>query len=66
MAIPLIESSDKIRAEKCLAAIKTILQQFDCELLPRIIITGLSLEAGWLVVPKPRIPPAPAGDSKMN
>lgn len=64
MTIPLIEGSDKIRAEKCLAAVKNILMQFDCEIIPQITITGLVLGCGYFIAAKPRT--MPPGDPKQN
>ena len=64
MTIPLIEGSDKIRAEKCFAAVQNVLQQFDCEIIPQIIHIGLAVEAGYLIAAKPRT--MPPGGPKEN
>lgn len=63
MTISLIETDDKIRAEKCLAAIQNILQQFACQIIPQVIITGVRLETGFIIAANPRIPP---GDPHKN
>jgi len=57
MPIPLIESSDKIRAQKCLEALKNILMQFDCEIIPQINHIGTATEAGYFIFAKHSRPP---------
>lgn len=52
--IPFIEGDDKMRAKKCLQEIQVLLQQYGCELHPRVTQTPMGNEWGYSIVPKPR------------
>lgn len=50
----MIEGSDKVRAQKCAQEIIQILQAYDCEMIPEVVISGANIVGNMRVVPKPR------------
>jgi len=56
----MIEGDDKKRAEKCLQKIKNVLDQYDCVIVPVVIIEGTRIQSAMDVKAKPRqVPPSP-------
>ena len=52
-----IVGDDKVRAEKCLAEIQEVLNRYDCEIHPRVIISPGEIAANIKVVARPRKKP---------
>jgi len=49
-----IEGNDQVRAEKCLAKIQEISNQFDCDIIPQVTIIPGRIDAQIIVVARPR------------
>ena len=48
-----IKTAANLRAEKCLKEIQTVLKANNCSILPRITITGATIDGSqFLVIPK--------------
>jgi len=57
--VKFIEGDDKVRTSKCLAEINTILEQYDCVMIPEFLFSGTNLSNRIKIMPKPRniVPP---------
>lgn len=47
-----IKTPTQMRTEKCLEEIHAVLQNHDCVIIPRIIITGPQIESQYMIIPK--------------
>ena len=53
-AAKMVDSSDQIRATKCLEAIQYTLNKYDCVIVPHVQIVGNTIRSNWSVAAKPR------------
>jgi|GEM_PF-3388645 len=55
--VKLVEGSEKIRADKCLASIQETLRMFDCAMVPMLVLGPRGVQqASVQIVPVPRTP----------
>lgn len=52
----MIEGNEKLKAAKCIERIKSVLDQYDLEIHPTVLMTPMGNEFSWAVAPKRRIP----------
>ena len=58
--IKMIEGDDNVREQKCLQDIQRTVDQYDCVMIPEIIISGVKVMSRVSIVAKSRTKPADA------
>lgn len=62
--VKMVEGDDQVRAKKCLADIQILLQKYDCQMLPIIVLgPGGVQQASVQVVPVPWLPASVQDDN---
>ena len=61
--VKMIEGDDTIREQKCLLDLQRVLEQYDCNMVPEVVITGGQIMTRVAIIAKKRVMPA---DGKRN
>lgn len=54
--VKMIEGDDRVREQKCLDVINQVLAQFDCAMVPEVVISGPNIMTRVSIVAKKRGP----------
>jgi hypothetical protein len=55
--IKMIEGDDRLREQKCLQEIQRVCNQYDCEMVPEVIISRGQIITRVAITAKPRVAP---------
>ena len=62
--VKMIEGDDRLREQKCLQEIQGLLDMYDCNMVPEMIISGPNIMTRVSIVAKKRVAPVPGNDKQ--